>query len=236
MYEWVIDIRHKLLLSEYCVLLVTFMSIQVVGIDAGIILGVGIAIVDYVFTTARVSSMTRVVKQSRAVWRPDQRQLLNKHGYHIQHPKIVTLEIKGTVFFGSGLQLLSQITEEISINVSDDDMQEISYQSPRHVHSSSTPSPTSSLRKMKAERTEANSQQPLFNMARKKSRPRFVILGESVILCQPILSPFWRFIGSLTMYNDCIGAQTSPTCPTWTPPQLGGVSCSLLKCVLATTS
>lgn len=178
MYEWIIEIRHKLLLAEYCVLLVTFISIQVVGIDAGIILGIGIAIVDYVVTTARVSSMTRVVKQSRAVWRQDQRQILNMHGYHIQHPKIVTLEVKGTVFFGSGLQLLTQITDELSINVSEMDMQDIMTQSPRHVRSSSTPSPLSNLRKVKQERFVENSQkQPLFKAPTpKKTKPRFVIL------------------------------------------------------------
>jgi len=176
MYEWLIEIRHKLLLTEYCVLLATFFTIQVVGIDAGIILGVCISIVDYVFTTARFSSVTRVMKRSRAVWERDKRQLLNKHGYHIQHPKIVTLEIKGTVFFGSSLQLLSQITEEISINVSQEDIDEISLNSPWHARPNPTASPFSSLKNLKEERMFSNSQRSLFKIPPTKTIPRFVVL------------------------------------------------------------
>lgn len=33
LYEWIVEVRHKLLLSEYIVLLATFFAIQFLGIN-----------------------------------------------------------------------------------------------------------------------------------------------------------------------------------------------------------
>jgi SulP family sulfate permease len=116
LYEWLFEIRHKIFLSEYVVLWLTFLAIQVVGINAGIVFGVVVAMVDHVMTTARVSALNRVPKRSRAVWSPEHWKILQTHGYHSQHPKIVTYEIIGSVFFGTGQQLLSTISDEIGID------------------------------------------------------------------------------------------------------------------------
>ena len=40
MTEWLLDVRHKLELREYCILLATFGAIQVVGLNQGIIVGI----------------------------------------------------------------------------------------------------------------------------------------------------------------------------------------------------
>jgi SulP family sulfate permease len=117
LYEWLIEIRHKIFLSEYAIVWATFIAIQVVGIDVGIVLGVLVAIVNHVVATAQISGVHRVAKQSRAVWTPKDYKLLHAHGYHPLRPKIVTLEIVGTVFFGSSLQLLERISEEIGLNI-----------------------------------------------------------------------------------------------------------------------
>ena len=53
LYEWLWEVRQKLLLSEYLVLIATFGAIHIVGIDAGILFGVVIAGVDYVSTRER---------------------------------------------------------------------------------------------------------------------------------------------------------------------------------------
>jgi MFS superfamily sulfate permease-like transporter len=107
LWEWLIEIRSKIFMMEYIVLLITFVAIQVIGMDFGILFGVVIALVDHVASTTRVSSLSRVMKRSRAVWAPEDWNVLQLHGYHGDHAKIVTLEIKGSVFFGSSQKLLT---------------------------------------------------------------------------------------------------------------------------------
>jgi CRP-like cAMP-binding protein len=119
-----VEISHKVFLSEYCIVWATFIAIQVVGIDFGIVVGVLVAIVSHVISTAQVSSVNRISMSSRAVWTPSDYKLLHDHGYNPLHPKIVTLEITGTVFFGSSLKLLERITEEIGLNLSEEELPE----------------------------------------------------------------------------------------------------------------
>jgi CRP-like cAMP-binding protein len=95
-----------------------------VGIDAGIILGVLVSIVEHAILTAQTSAVKRVSKQSRAVWTPKDYKLLHEHGYNASSPKIMTLEIIGTVFFGSSLQLLERLTQEIGLDLDEDDQEE----------------------------------------------------------------------------------------------------------------
>lgn len=92
---------------EYMILLITFVAIQIIGMDFGILFGVVVALVDHVASTARVSSLTRVIKRSRALWCEEDYNVLQLHGYHGDNPKIATLEIKGSVFFGSSQKLLT---------------------------------------------------------------------------------------------------------------------------------
>jgi MFS superfamily sulfate permease-like transporter len=91
LYEWLFEIRSKIFLSEYAIIWATFLAIQVVGMDAGIVIGVLVAIVDHVVHSAKTTGVYRVNKRSRAVWTPKQHKLLQDQGYHLQAPKIVTL-------------------------------------------------------------------------------------------------------------------------------------------------
>ena len=50
--EWLWEIREKLLSQEFVVLVLTFTAIQALGIDAGVILGVVLSVVDYTRTTS----------------------------------------------------------------------------------------------------------------------------------------------------------------------------------------
>jgi len=180
LYEWLVHIYQKLIPSEYLVLLATFIAIQMVGIDAGIIIGVIVALVEYVVCTSKVSTLRRVLRQSRAVRQPHQRKLIQDVAYNNLNPKIVTLEVRETVFFGSSLGLLSKICEEININASSKDMIEISESSPRlHSRSQSTPTPPS-LKSLKEKRKSSEkSIEKIDNKTsseQKKSVPRFVVL------------------------------------------------------------
>ena len=125
MYEWIVEVRHKLLLSEYAILLVTFGSIHIIGIDGGIAFGILVAAIDYVIVTAKASTLIRVNKRSRAVWNREEWQLLEQSAYHIKNPKIVTFEVNGNVFFGSSLHLLTAISHDLNIITTDDDRKEM---------------------------------------------------------------------------------------------------------------
>ena len=107
----------------------TFVGIHIIGIDAGILFGVVVAVIDYVFTTAQVTTVTRVIKRSRAVWTPADYKLLQDNAYG-RVAKIVTFEIRGSVFFGSSIQLLQNISEDIGLDATQEEAQELTIASP----------------------------------------------------------------------------------------------------------
>ncbi|KAL7542533.1 hypothetical protein ACHAXR_011871 [Thalassiosira sp. AJA248-18] len=121
LYEWIVEVRHKLLFSEYLVLLATFVAIQFLGINGGIGVGIAVAIFDFVVTTASVSSVVRVSRRSLAMWRPQERTFIENHVYNAQCPKIVTLECRGSVFFGSSISMLSNVLDETGLMASVDE-------------------------------------------------------------------------------------------------------------------
>jgi CRP-like cAMP-binding protein/anti-anti-sigma regulatory factor len=117
LYEWLWEIRHQVFITEYGVVVLTFLAIQFVGIDAGIIVGVLVAVVDHVVLTATTSTITKVFKRSRAIWTKEENNILHNHAYNINWgPQIVTLELTGTIFFGSALQTLNRISDEAHLN------------------------------------------------------------------------------------------------------------------------
>lgn len=115
LFEWLYEIRHSVLLSEYATIWGTFIAIQVVGVDAGIIIGVLFAILENVVVTAQTTIVHRVNKRSRAVWNKEGFKILHEIGYHPTYPRIAVLEISGPVFFGSSLHVLNRFIEDIGL-------------------------------------------------------------------------------------------------------------------------
>eukprot|EP00586_Coscinodiscus_wailesii_P009925 CAMPEP_0172511546 /NCGR_PEP_ID=MMETSP1066-20121228/237289_1 /TAXON_ID=671091 /ORGANISM="Coscinodiscus wailesii, Strain CCMP2513" /LENGTH=966 /DNA_ID=CAMNT_0013290969 /DNA_START=207 /DNA_END=3107 /DNA_ORIENTATION=- len=139
-FEWLIEVRHKLLFSEYFVLLFTFFAIQVFNIQSGIVIGIVVAGVDYIVSTAQTTSIHTVKRRSRAVWNHDEWRILQRTAYSNINPKIVSFELKGNVFFGSSLKLLTQMNDRIGLNTLSSQPEEIEnlkalIASPRHVKS-----------------------------------------------------------------------------------------------------
>lgn len=91
LYEWLIEIRERIFLSEYAIVWGTFIAIQIVGMDAGILIGILFAIVDHVVHAANTTGVYRVNKQSRASWSLDEYKILLDEGYNQKGPKIVAL-------------------------------------------------------------------------------------------------------------------------------------------------
>ena len=116
-WEWLWEVREQVFLSEYIIVWLTFLAIHIVGIDAGIVLGVLVAIVEQIVTTAQSSNIVKVDRRSRAIWTPSDAKMLHDYAYSsIGGARIVTLEMHGTVFFGSSLSLLNSIVDDIGLN------------------------------------------------------------------------------------------------------------------------
>jgi len=77
----------------------TFIAIQALGMDGGIVFGVLVAIVDHVIHTSRTTGIYKVNKRSRAVWTPEEHNLLQNQAYNLEAPKIVTIGKKMHVPF-----------------------------------------------------------------------------------------------------------------------------------------
>ena len=64
------------------------------------------------------------------MWKPDDWKLLQTHGYGGRDPRIVTFEVRGSVFFGSSVQLLQQITGGLGLSATDEETKEAVLRSP----------------------------------------------------------------------------------------------------------
>jgi MFS superfamily sulfate permease-like transporter len=158
--------------------------------SGGIGLGIAVAVFDYVWTSANVSSVVPVARRSLTLWSPQQRTYIENHVYNAQHPKIVTLECRGSVFFGSSMQFLSSILDKICINPSVEEKAEINVvNSPvpnrvRHSVNSPLPSASSSptdgyLQERRRERAEENFKRKARSAPR--APPRFLVLDLSSV-------------------------------------------------------
>ncbi|CAM9434688.1 unnamed protein product, partial [Sphacelaria rigidula] len=104
--EWLWEVQEKLLRHEYLVLLSTFVSIQIVGLNPGLMIGVACSLVIFVISYAseRKNTLERVHKRGRVMRPATQRRLLQVH-----REKILCVELRGELFFGSSQQVLQQV-------------------------------------------------------------------------------------------------------------------------------
>ena len=150
-------------------------------------MGIAVAIFDFVWTSATVSSVVRVSRRSLMLWSPQQRLFINEQ---YNTCRIVTLQLRGSVFFGSSMTVLSNILDEAGVPASVYEQAEISKaNSPlphRRVNSVRIPSSLSpasispgsgSLSKRRQERSQ---QQPekkqLLMSTNRRAPPRFLVL------------------------------------------------------------
>eukprot|EP00752_Nemacystus_decipiens_P005603 g5071.t1 len=110
--EWLWEIREKLLAHEYLVLLATFVAIQIVGLNQGLVVGVGLSTLFFVISYAseRRNTLERVHKRGRFMRPASQRRLLQVH-----RDKILCVELRGELFFGSSQQVLQQVTTMLGL-------------------------------------------------------------------------------------------------------------------------
>jgi SulP family sulfate permease len=115
--EWLYDVRHKISTAEFFVLLGTFTSIHVVGIDLGVLVGIILSIVEYTVSNAANRDhhhfVRRVERRSRKVrslesWRRVQQLCYSGN--------VVTFELRGVLYFGNCLQLLQKLMRTVGLD------------------------------------------------------------------------------------------------------------------------
>lgn len=111
MFEWLVLARTKMMLAEYFVCLLTFFSIQVVGVEGGLGLGILFASVGFVISYATHAAVTPRFMSSNVVRTFEERQILISN-----RGKIVTLSLRGYIFFGSAVKILEDVKSSVVIN------------------------------------------------------------------------------------------------------------------------
>jgi len=111
MFEWLVLARTKMMLAEYFVCLLTFFSIQVVGVEGGLGLGILFASVGFVISYATHATVTPRFMSSTVVRTFEERQILISN-----RGKIVTLSLRGYIFFGSAVKILEDVKSSVVIN------------------------------------------------------------------------------------------------------------------------
>jgi CRP-like cAMP-binding protein len=105
MMEWLIDSRETCSKSEYGVVWVSFVGINLFGVEIGMLFGILAQILAFVFMYARSGNLlTQRYWHSNVIRGFKQRSLSSK-----LHKDIVTLELHGFVFFGSAVRILEAV-------------------------------------------------------------------------------------------------------------------------------
>ncbi|KAE9207741.1 hypothetical protein PF004_g16947, partial [Phytophthora fragariae] len=110
MVEWLVHVYHKILPREYVVLWLSFIAINMVSLELGMVLGIGFAIINFLFGYAQVRVVNRRSRSSAAVRKLAARTLLGQ-----KRDTIVYLELYGYLFFGSSVQILEDVQKAVHI-------------------------------------------------------------------------------------------------------------------------
>lgn len=113
MSTWLVLVYHKVLFREYLVLMFSFVSINVLGPQGGMLVGVICAAVNFVHEYAGISIVKQVSKSSNVVWNAEEHDILAPH-----HRRIVTVELHGHIFFGSAVNILNHVKKCVVVRPS----------------------------------------------------------------------------------------------------------------------
>ncbi|ETI33831.1 hypothetical protein F443_19529 [Phytophthora nicotianae P1569] len=111
--EWLVLARKQMSLREYAVLWVTFISVNLVSLEMGIAIGVGIAILNFLFGFIRLPAVDRKTRSSDAERTLTERQILDQKSKSIAY-----FELRGFLFFGSSVQILDRVQKAVYVRKS----------------------------------------------------------------------------------------------------------------------
>lgn len=110
MVEWLVHVYHKILPREYVVLWMSFIAINWVSLELGMLLGICFAILNFMLGYAEVRVVSRKSRKSAAVRKYAARTIIAQ-----KRDSIVYLELYGYLFFGSSVQILQDVQKEVHV-------------------------------------------------------------------------------------------------------------------------
>ncbi|EGZ29741.1 hypothetical protein PHYSODRAFT_470466 [Phytophthora sojae] len=110
MIEWLILTYKKMSLREYAVLWMTFIAVNLVALDVGMLIGVGIAIVNFLLGYLRLPVVNRKPRSSGAARTLAERRVLDE-----KREAIAYFEFSGFLFFGSSVQILDRVQKAVYV-------------------------------------------------------------------------------------------------------------------------
>ncbi|KAG6611772.1 Sulfate Permease (SulP) Family [Phytophthora cinnamomi] len=110
MIEWLVLTYKKMSLREYAVLWMTFIAVNLVSLDVGMLIGVGIAIVNFLLGYVRLPVVSRKPRSSGAARTLAERRVLDE-----KRDAIAYFELSGFLFFGSSVQILDRVQKAVYV-------------------------------------------------------------------------------------------------------------------------
>ncbi|EGZ26916.1 hypothetical protein PHYSODRAFT_473959 [Phytophthora sojae] len=110
MIEWLVLTYWKMPLREYAVLWLTFIAVNFVSLDVGMLIGLGIAILNFLLDFVRLPVVVRKQCSSGTMRTAAERSYLDQ-----QRDTIACFELSGLLFFGSSVQILNSIQKAVYI-------------------------------------------------------------------------------------------------------------------------
>ncbi|KAE8960276.1 hypothetical protein PR002_g30270, partial [Phytophthora rubi] len=110
MIEWLVLTYKKLSLREYAVLWMTFIAVNIMSLDVGMLVGVGIAIVNFLLGYVRQPVVNRKPRSSGAA-----RTLAECRVVDEKRDVVAYFELSGFLFFGSSVQLLDRVQKAVYV-------------------------------------------------------------------------------------------------------------------------
>nr|CCA16244.1 Sulfate Permease (SulP) Family putative [Albugo laibachii Nc14] len=127
---WLFGVYTKLLVSEYIVVVFTFVALNMFGIEIGLSSGIALAAFSFILEYSRNQEVRTIQKSSNVIRTMHQYNLL--HGrldssnacQDLTHPTsssrpIVTIQLQGHIFFGSATKILSCVKRLVYVEHSD---------------------------------------------------------------------------------------------------------------------
>uniref|UniRef100_H3GTU6 STAS domain-containing protein n=1 Tax=Phytophthora ramorum TaxID=164328 RepID=H3GTU6_PHYRM len=111
MIEWLVLTYKKLSLREYAVLWMTFVAVNVVSLNLGIVIGIGIAILNFLLGYVRLPVASRQPRTSGAARTLEERRVLEH-----RRDAIAFFELSGFLFFGSSVQILDGVQKAVYVH------------------------------------------------------------------------------------------------------------------------
>ncbi|KAG7383540.1 Syntaxin-1A [Phytophthora pseudosyringae] len=111
MIEWLVLTYKKMSLREYAVLWMTFVAVNLVSLDVGMLIGVGIAIVNFLLGYIRLPVVNREPRSSGAARTLSEHRVLDQ-----KRDAIAYFQLSGFLFFGSSVQILDTVQKAVYVH------------------------------------------------------------------------------------------------------------------------